>query len=80
MMIEWATEGERERWRERWRCASIAGGLVGGIEAGCAGSANSEEFRRGCIVAGRWILAEILQTPDATPGLAGDAVRSVATD
>jgi hypothetical protein len=79
-MIEWATEGERERWRERRRCAAIAGGLVEKIEGGRAGGAHSEEFRLGCVAAGKWILDEILEAPDATPGLAGDALRQVATD
>jgi hypothetical protein len=79
-MIEWATEGERERWRERRRCAAIAGGLVEKIKGGCAGSAHSEEFRLGCVAAGKWILGEILEAPDATPDLEKDALRQAATD
>jgi hypothetical protein len=48
---------------ERARCAAIADSLILAIKTG-AGEAHSEEFRRGCTAAGKWIRDEILRAPD----------------
>lgn len=49
---------------ERERCAAIADLLVLAIKMG-AGTANSAEFRRGCISAAEWIRDEIKRAPRA---------------